>query len=92
LKKELLINEEVDEEVVWKVAVEECLSGLVGCFGCLVVELCDDLVLVGYRGGLYTALTMGFSYQVLIDLEDCLDMLLRYALRCQNRSGPCWRW
>jgi hypothetical protein len=62
--------------------VEECLSRLVGCFGRLIVELCDDLVLVGYQGGLYTMLTMRSSYQVLMELEDCSDMLLRYALRC----------
>jgi hypothetical protein len=93
LKKLLLRVEEVDEEVVWKVVVEECLSGLFGCFGCLVAELCDDLVLVGCRRGLYTSLTMRCSYQVLIELEDYSGMLLRYALRCQNRSGSsCWRW
>jgi hypothetical protein len=71
--------------VVWK-------SWLFGCFGCLVAELCGDLVLVGYQGGLYTLLTTESSHRALTELEDCSSMLLRYASRCQNRSGSCWRW
>jgi hypothetical protein len=29
-------SKEVDEEVVWKVSIEECWSGLFGWFGCLI--------------------------------------------------------
>jgi len=33
---------------------------------------------------------MSFPYHAFIELDHCLRMLLRYALRCHKGSGSCW--
>jgi len=60
---------------VWK-------SGLFGCFGCLVVELCDDLVLVGYQEGLYTLFTLSLSDRLTEFLAEAGRLLEHVAAVC----------